>query len=66
MAKCRQSIPPSTANLLNKRLKALGHIVVNDGPHISFIQAHTKGHSGYNNSQLPSHEVCLDLLPLAC
>lgn len=58
------SISPRSTNLLYVAFHALWHIVMDDPPHIGFIQTHSKGHSRYHHPQPSRHEGILDSFPL--
>lgn len=58
------SISPCSTNLLYVAFHALWHIVMDDSPHIRFIQTHSKGHSRYHHPQPSRHEGILDSFPL--
>lgn len=53
------SVPPGTPNLLHKRLKTLGHVVVDDGSHVSLVQTHPKGDRGHHYTHGTRHELIL-------
>lgn len=55
----RLPITSRTADLLHVTLEALGHVVVDDSPHVWFVQTHSKSHGGHHHTQLPAHEVIL-------
>lgn len=53
MAPGRLPITPSTADLLDIVLHALGEVEVNDRPHVPLVKAHSKGDGGHNDHLLP-------------
>ena len=50
MAEGRLVVPPGSTNLLNIRLKTLGHVVMDDCPDIRLVQTHPKRNRGNNDT----------------
>ena len=57
----RQPVAPGTACLLVVVLHALGHVVMDDVPHVGFVDAHTEGVGGHNDRRGIVDEVVLAL-----
>ncbi len=57
----RQPVTPGTARLLVIILHALGHVVVQNEPHVGFVDAHAEGVRRHNDGGFVVDEIILIL-----
>lgn len=60
----RKPVPSRATNLLHIAFKAPRQIIMDNSPHIWFIQTHSKSHSRHYDTQLSSHETLLNTASL--
>ena len=64
MTVCRLPITPGAPDLLHVTLKTLGHVIMDDGANVRFIQTHPERHCGHHDPETTGHEGVLDTLTL--